>query len=235
MTLSAPIHVLKSRAKRQARLQGMPLHKALDAVAHSEGFQSWSHLVFASHKSRSAEALQGKLTPGKMVLLGARPRQGKTMLGLELLARLAAQGRPAWFFSLDFHERGVASAFDRLGLTAQAKSVAVDTSDAINADHIVNRLASAPPQPVFVVDYLQLLDQRRSHPRLDAQIKALRAHVRASGATGIVLSQIDRAFELTEKAMPTADDIRMPNPVDLRDFDTHCFLNEGQLAIADAA
>lgn len=43
--LSAPIPVLRSRAKKLIREQGIPLHKALDRIARREGFQGWSHLV----------------------------------------------------------------------------------------------------------------------------------------------------------------------------------------------
>ena len=45
MALSAPIPVLKFRAKKRAREQGISHYKALDRIAEQEGFQTWSHLV----------------------------------------------------------------------------------------------------------------------------------------------------------------------------------------------
>jgi hypothetical protein len=45
MSLSAPIHVLKRRAKLRARKGDIPLHEALDRIARAEGFRSWSLLA----------------------------------------------------------------------------------------------------------------------------------------------------------------------------------------------
>jgi len=44
MTLSAPIHRLKRRARLLARDRDIPLHAALDHVARLEGFATWSLL-----------------------------------------------------------------------------------------------------------------------------------------------------------------------------------------------
>ena len=48
MKLSAPIHVLKRKAKLRARDEGTPLNQALDRVAQEEGFKSWSLLTARS-------------------------------------------------------------------------------------------------------------------------------------------------------------------------------------------
>lgn len=45
MRLSAPIHVLKRKAKRLSREAGISLNQALDRIARDEGFQSWSLLA----------------------------------------------------------------------------------------------------------------------------------------------------------------------------------------------
>lgn len=45
MSLSAPIYVLKRRAKQLSREAGIPLNQALDRIARDEGFQTWSLLI----------------------------------------------------------------------------------------------------------------------------------------------------------------------------------------------
>jgi len=52
MTLSAPIHQLKRRARLLSRRERIPLHAALDRIATDEGYRSWSLLV--AIRSRAA-------------------------------------------------------------------------------------------------------------------------------------------------------------------------------------
>ncbi|MEO0360506.1 MAG: DNA helicase, partial [Pseudomonadota bacterium] len=82
MRLSAPIFKLKREAKRLARERAIPLHEALDRVAAEEGFRSWSHLAASASASgaRPAARILAALRPGEVVLIGARPGQGKTLL-----------------------------------------------------------------------------------------------------------------------------------------------------------
>ena len=55
------------------------------------------------------------------------------------------------------------------------------------------------------------------------------------GAIVIMISQIDRAFELSSTDMPSIEDIRLPNPVDLSLFNKRCFLNDGEVQFSTAA
>ena len=86
-----------------------------------------------------------------------------------------------------------------------------------------------PKGGLAVVDYMQLLDQRRSTPPLEAQLRDLKAHAAASGGTIVLISQIDRHFDGSDAQMPTRKDIRLPNPADLSMIDTFCFLHDGML------
>lgn len=219
MKMSAPIFRLKRQAKAAARERGIPLHAALDRIALAEGFRNWSHLSAMQGEADPATALFAELMPGEMVLLAARPGQGKTLLGLALAVEAAKAGRAAWFFSLEDSEAVVR---ERLG--EPVAGLTIDTSDAISADHVIARMAGGG---FAVIDYLQILDQRRSVPELGEQVAALRAFARTSGATIVLLSQIDRSFD---GAMPGPGDVRLPNPVDLALFDRHCFLHDGRLA-----
>ncbi|MED5370015.1 MAG: DNA helicase [Myxococcota bacterium] len=219
MSLSAPLHRLKSQAKAISRREGLPLHAALDRIAHQEGFRSWSHLS-ASQRPDPARTLLSALPSGSLSLLAGRPRQGKTRLGLELLALAAAQ-HPAWFFTLEYTPRDLRA----LGIRGLER-VCVDTSDAISASHVLQAL---PSGAVAVIDYLQLLDQHRSLPPLQEQIQRLQAGAQAQGHRLVILSQIDRRFELSGRLRPTSEDIRMPNPVDLGRFAQIWVLHQGHL------
>lgn len=226
MRLTAPIHVLKRNARLTSRETGIPLHAALDRIARDEGLRSWSHL-----SSQVPPSLLSRMAPGDLVLLAARPGHGKTSLGLELAAEAAEKGRAAFVFTLDYTDRDVRRVFERLNLTAEA--ITVDTSDAISADYIVDRVG-ATENAFVVIDYLQLLDQKRSHPDLQTQVDALGAFARSRGAVIVAISQVDRSFDLSGRDMPAVADIRLPNPLDLSVFGKRCFLHDGAIRFETA-
>ncbi len=234
MILSAPIYRLKRNARLLAREQRIPLHAALDKVAHAEGYASWS--LLAARAAAPAASLSARLRPGDLVLLGARPGQGKTLLGLELAIEAMKAGRHACFFSLECNERDVVERFRALGAdpTRYAALFAFDGSDGICADHVVASLEDAPRGTLAVIDYLQLLDQKRTNPDLALQVATLKAFARTQGVTIVVLSQIHRAYDPSEKPFPDAADIRLPNPLDLALFDRMCFLNAGLIHFREA-
>jgi replicative DNA helicase len=118
MKLSAPIYRLKRQARLLARTSKIPLHDALDRVARQQGYRSWS--LFAGTMSRRAPAREifNRLVPGDFLLIGARPGQGKTLLGLELAVEAARSGRRSFFFSLEDHEGVVFDRLRELGLAA---------------------------------------------------------------------------------------------------------------------
>ncbi|MFQ1701544.1 DnaB-like helicase C-terminal domain-containing protein [Loktanella agnita] len=95
--------------------------------------------------------------------------------------------------------------------------------------NIIESVSNSRGQALVVVDYLQLLDQKRSNPPLEEQVRALKGFAIECGAVVVLISQIDRAFELSSSNMPTLADIRLPNPVDLSLFDKKCFLHDGQI------
>ena len=229
MKLSAPVYRLKRRAKLMARDENIPLHKALDRVARAEGFAAWSLLVAAAPSRPYApdERLLDRLSDGDMLLLGARPGQGKTMLGLRLLLDAAGEGRRSVFFTLEYT---AAEALKRLRALARDLSgledgVEVVTSEDISAPFIMQYLAAAPAGTVAVIDYLQLLDQRRDKPRLAEQISALHTFARQRGVILAFISQIDRSYDPQVAVLPGLADIRLPNRLDLGLFAKACFLH----------
>ncbi|MCA0276701.1 MAG: replicative DNA helicase [Proteobacteria bacterium] len=231
MKLSAPIPMLKRKARLLARAGSIPLHQALDRIAADEGFGAWSLLAATAAAARPAGKLFARLAPGDLMLLGARPGQGKTLMGLELAVEAMKAGQRAAFFTLEYTEREVLDRFRAIGIDcAQFGSLfELDNSDTINAGHIARRMAAAPHGSMVVVDYLQLLDQKRENPALMDQVRTLRSLARAKGLIVVMISQIDRAYDPSTKAVPDLGDVRLPNPLDLRLFDKACFLNQGEM------
>lgn len=237
MRLSSPIYKLKRRARLLARDNDIRLHEALNQIATKEGFRDWSHLASRYCKATPAKEIMSQLNPGDTVLIGARPGHGKTLLGLELAVLAEKSDRKGYIFSLDYNEADVWDRFEKLGLRSKEyyRSIVVDTSDDICATYIIECLDNTPDHAIVVVDYLQLLDEKRSNPPLEEQVRALKKFAVKRGAIVVMISQIDRAFELSSSDMPSVDDIRLPNPLDLSIFDKRCFLHDGEVQIEIAA
>lgn len=233
MKLSAPVYHLKRNARRLSRAKGIPLHDALDRVAVSEGFARWSLLAAKSAATLSPGDLFASLQPGDLLLIGARPGHGKTLLSLELAVEAMKAGRRSAFFSLESSQRDIEKSFRTIGAnwTDFRPLFDFDNSDAISADYIIAKLATAPQGTFVVVDYLQLLDQKREKPALMTQVQALKAFARERSLITVFLSQIDRSFDPAKKALPGLEDVRLPNPLDLKLFDKTCFLHDGAMQL----
>ena len=229
MRLSAPVYQLKHRAKRLARDRQIPLNQALDLVARDQGFASWSLLAARSSPGHTAKAVLGGLEAGELILIAARPGHGKTRFGLELLVRAAELGRRAVLFTLELTE---AQSRDHLqaveGRPEAAAEVEVMTAPDISADYICRHLAGARSGTLAVIDYLQILDQRRDTPPLGDQLQLLADFAQRSGVILCFISQIDRAFDPATAGVPGLNDLRLPNPVDLSVFARACFIHGGR-------
>ncbi len=163
--------------------------------------------------------------------------QGKTLVGLALAAEAARAGRRSAFFSLEYTPADVVERLRVLGFESTELEVFfdLDCSDAISAGYVGTALASAPFGTLAVIDYLQLLDQRRDTPELSRQVRDLKAMARERGLIIVLLSQVDRSYDPAAKPFPDITDIRLPNPVDLRLFDKRCFLTGGDIRAETAA
>jgi replicative DNA helicase len=233
MKLSAPIFRLKRQAKLLSRQTNEPLHAMLNDVARQEGFRSWSHLAGSVSSELPAAKLLACLTAGDFVLLGARPGHGKTLLGLQLMVEAHRAGRPSFYFSLEETKSMISDRLEAIGfeMSHGGNAPTIDTSDGICADYIIGQIRAKADQSLVVVDYLQLLDQKRQNPELSDQVEALADFARATGATIVAISQIDRSFDPRSKAHPDLDDVRLPNPIDVKLFTKTCFLHDGEIRI----
>lgn len=237
MRLSAPIYHLKRRAKRLSREARIPLHDALDRIATTEGFSAWSILAAKAAALTPASRLFLQFRPGDLVLVGARPGQGKTLMSLELALEAMRAGRRAAFFSLEYTETDLLHRLRVIGADPALydELFEVDCSDAISADYVVKQMATAPRGTLVVIDYLQLLDQRRENPDLSVQVRALRSFARDNGLIVVFISQIDRSYDASVKPCPDLSDVRLPNPLDLKLFDKACFLNKTEVQFSAAS
>ncbi|MEX0338165.1 MAG: DNA helicase, partial [Arenibacterium sp.] len=120
MQISAPIYTLKRQARHLARRDQINLHEALDRIAIDEGFQGWSHLAASWRRLSPAQSVLSRLDPGDLILIGARPGHGKTLLGLELAMNAAELGCKGYFFTLDYHERDIAEQLGAMGVDLKA-------------------------------------------------------------------------------------------------------------------
>lgn len=233
MRLSAPVFHLKRRAKAQAQNEAIPLHQALDKIAIEEGFATWSLLAARASAQPKARDLLDRLKPGDLMLLGARPGQGKTMMGLDLIMEAAKSGRRGAFFTLEYNQDDIVERIDRSGASSLPLPdiIDFDTSDSISAHHIMARLDRASRGTLVVIDYLQLLDQKRDNPPLENQVHTLKRFAQEKGLIIVFISQIDRTYDASEKPCPDLSDVRLPNPLDLSHFDMTCFLNAGEVRI----
>ena len=237
MKFSVPIFILKQQAKALSRSEKLPLHQALNRIAKREGFRSWDLLAQTWGAQEPAAALASRLQPGELVLMAARPGQGKTLLSLALAIEWIKRGRRAAFFTLEATADDVAGFFDALNedITQFRPLIAIDASDGISAAYIIANLEAAPPDSLVIIDYLQLLDQKRDNPGLMLQVEQLRRFARRHPATVICLSQIHRGYDAAVRPFPALDDVRLPNPLDLKLFDKACFLNSGRVQLRTVA
>jgi hypothetical protein len=219
------------------------LCEALDQVAAQEGYATWSLLVAKEARpaqnpwQRGADWLE-RIAPGDLVLLGARPGQGKTLWAIRLLLHGLRRGQPGWFFALQNDAPNIDALFDSLGEQRAnfGANFVFEHSDEICACHIIEQLGAVPKRAltqIAVIDHLQLLDQRRRAPELEQQVRDLRAFAQRTGCILVFISQIRSAFDQGGELLPSRQDIRLLDALDLRLFDKFVFLREGRAMLRE--
>jgi len=229
MNIRTPVYQLKRQAKALARSAGLSHSAALDQIASEQGFASWS--LLAKHYSQDSASQQffESLQAGELALIAARPGHGKTIFAIQVLAHAIRSGREGWFFTLEWNVADVVSRLHQIGedVIQLQRRLHFDNSDDISATHIVTQLSDCAPTTVAVIDYLQLLDQKRDKPDLQMQIAELSRFATQKQICLIFISQVDRRFEYTTKLQPDWTDLRLPNPVELSVFQRGCFIHNG--------
>jgi len=231
MALSAPIFQLKRIAKSISRSENIPLNQALNRVAGEEGFSSWSELASSPLSVSSTARLFNELMCGELVLLGGRPRQGKTAMALRLIMEAMKRGHHGVLFTLEYNGKDVDELFANIGANPKKFDdyFDLDNSDNIDVPYIIKKMNTIPSGTFIVIDYLQLLDQRRQSPAISIQLEVLKSFVHKRGLITVITSQIDRSYELSGKAFPNLSDVRLPNPLDLSLFNKAYFMSGGAI------
>jgi replicative DNA helicase len=115
------------------------------------------------------------------------------------------------------------------------KAPEIVTSGDISADFVVRYLSGSPRGTVAVIDYLQILDQRRNKPPLWDQMLVLNEFAKENGVILAFISQIDRSFSPQRNPLPGLDDVRLPNPIPSGMFSKACFLHAGEARLQHLA
>jgi replicative DNA helicase len=230
MKLSAPVYILKSQAKELKKSQGIPMVEALNLIAKREGFSSWSLLHSKSDDllPTRREDVLGFFNPGDLVLIGGRPSMGKTNFTISLFVQAIRQIASKHFlFTLEEIHKAVArrmACYDE-SIGKSDEKFSLDYSNEISAGYIIEKTKNQISQSsVVVVDYLQLLDHKRSNPPLQEQIEMLKVFAKEKGCILILISQIRREIESRLDKRPNLEDIKLFNPLDLNLFNKILFL-----------
>lgn len=235
MKLSAPIHVLKSEAQLLKKEKAITTTEALDLIAKREGFNSWSLLQSKKDEMfpKSYDEILDFLNPGDIVLVGARPSKGKTVFTIGLFVQaIQRKLAPNYFFSLSEVHKDIAGRIalydETIGnINEHLGYIAVDYSDKISADYIIERTkGTVGKKSVIVVDYLQLLDEKRSNPPLEEQVLKLKKFAKEKECVVIFISQLKREVESRAGGRPLLEDVRLPNPLDLKFFNKIIMLHK---------
>jgi replicative DNA helicase len=224
MKLSAPIHVLKAKAQELRKQNSISNTDALNLIAKSEGYNSWS-LLHSEHRDGFPSSYDGILdyfNPGDLVLIGARPSKGKTIFAIGIFVQaIQKQQAKNYCFSLSEVHRDIAgrmAIYDE-SIGGSNKFFELDYSNDINADYIIKKTQKDISKgSLILIDYLQLLDEKRTNPDLQKQIETLKLYAKEKGCVIIFLSQLDREIENRVNKKPIVEDVRMPNPFDLKIF-----------------
>ena len=214
--------------------------EALNLIAQLEGYSSWSLLQSKARNlfPKTRDEILGYLNPGDLMLIGSRPGLGKTKFTLQVIIQAANEGRKCFFFTLEYSRRDVASKVAELdeSMWEPHPNLSIDFSDEVSSSYIIEKTKGLlEPGSIIAIDYLQLLDQKRSKPELQVQVEELKIYAKKQECIIIFISQVDRSFEGKGKARPTLDDVRLPNPLDLKLFNKSMFLHDGKKTFTSPA
>ena len=76
---------------------------------------------------------------------------------------------------------------------------------------------------------MQRLDQRRKARELQQQVSELNAFAKQTGCIVVLISQIRSAFDEKRQRLPSAEDVRLLDALDLGVFDKFLFLQDGEV------
>lgn len=227
MKLSAPIHVLKAQAGQLKKEKSITNTEALNLIANREGYNSWSLLQSKKDDMfpKSYDEILDFFNPGDIILIGARPSKGKTLFTIGLFVQaIKRKLAPNYFFTLSEVHKDIAGRIavydETIGNEKEHQGfTTVDYSDDISADYIIEKTKTTiSKKSIIVIDYLQLLDEKRSKPSLEEQVLKLKKFAVEKECIVIFISQVNREVENRLDNKPLMEDVRLPNPLNLKFF-----------------
>ena len=196
--------------------------------------------------------LSGGLRPGKLYILAARPKVGKSSLAQTIALTMAKSGRPALFLSQEMGAEEVADravvsagrldyssllsgkmtkedwgrATDALEHLSDA-ALFVDDQGGLTMADIRAKARSVPGLKVLVLDYLQLSASELKDANRNAQIeeitRGLKTMAKQMDLCVIALSQLNRDVEKRASRRPQLSDLRDSGAIE-QDADAVMFL-----------
>ncbi|TXH33868.1 MAG: replicative DNA helicase [Burkholderiaceae bacterium] len=184
------------------------------------------------------DGMTGGLEPGQLVIVAARPSVGKTVLGCNIAAHVAAGGVPAVFFTLEMTRREIAARIlaARSGVPVQAmragtreradwdqmSSVAgasanwpmfIDDAPAVSVAYVrakARRIQRSHGLGLLVIDYLGLMRGTGDNraQEVGSISRGLKALAKELKVPVVALAQLNRASEGRLDRRPTLADLR---------------------------
>jgi replicative DNA helicase len=223
-TLSRTIRTLKLLAKKLSTTTSISYSQALDNIAKTEGFVSWSLLSLHDKSSqiRTVETLCEHLFQSQCVMLAARPNAGKISLAINLSLLAAKTNKSVVYISLNTSKKVIQEKF-----AAANSSIAHDQfaklelnlkpEEAVNIQNSLKEILNLPikiyenefslesiksivsdkknHKAFIVVDYVQLI-------KCDAIEKAifeLKSAAKLNNVSLLFISQLNDAREKNSK------------------------------------
>jgi len=175
--------------------------------------------------------LRGGIRPGEIMVIGGRPGQGKTALGVNMGIRAAKSGVPVGLLSIEMSETEIARRMrayfgcpmnatpEDAELSEQAtervealpfKIIDLSSGRLADIQSHVRTLARRDGVRLFVLDYLQLVkagkDGGEEYQRITLASQAMKQMAREYGVAMLVLAQVNREGGKREK--PTMNDLK---------------------------
>jgi replicative DNA helicase len=198
--------------------------------------------------------LRGGVRPGEVMVIGGRPGQGKTALGICMAIRACEQGHRAAFVSIEMSERQLVSrmrAYYGCPMNAdqgdeEISAYAAETVAALRMPIVdlasgrlsdirshIRTLSRRDGIRVFVIDYLQLIkvgkEGAEEYQRVTLASQAIKSLAREYGVAIILLAQVNR--EGGKKQRPTMNDLKGSGSIEqdadqivLIHNDPHCLM-----------
>lgn len=197
------------------------LADVIDETATIEDFEGMTHSCLQTNWPDFDNQIIVK--PGDMVILAGRPSMGKTDFAMQLAKRVARNGQPVAFFSLEteakYLNRRLApgSTFDVFQQFCHENASLPIFID----DNPIQSIYTAKAQleyaikrwgvKVAIFDYLTLMDAPKSENRnreIEELAKGLKRNARQLNIPHIVLAQLNRSVEARQNKRPMLSDLR---------------------------